>query len=300
MALPRAQTLILLVTALDLPECSAFGRQPQDDAKKIAVTVVESKSATVTQQYNCRINAHRHIQVRTPAEGHVAAIAVREGQAVKRGDLLFQVGPPVDKENPDAESRDRTVTIKAPFDGLVGRLPRQRGSFVLKGETLTTLSDNSVMWVYFNVPEQRYLEYMAGRGEHHQSPDLELILADHSKFPHAGKIGAIGAEFNSKTGDIPFRADFPNPNGLLRHGETGTLLISRVLKDAILIPQRATFEDHARRYAYVVDRNHVAHQREIVIQNETDDLFIVKKGVGVGDKIVLEGIRLVRDGDKVE
>ena len=78
------------------------------------------------------------------------------------------------------------------------------------------------------------------------------------------------------------------------------MLINRVLKDAIVIPQRATFEVLDKRYVYVVDKDHVAHRREIVIQDEAEDLFVVKKGVGVGDKIVLEGVRQVRDGDKVE
>ena len=86
---------------------------------------------------------------------------IKWGQAVKRNDLLFEIMPLVDKKKPDTENGDKVVSIKAPFDGLVGRLPRQRGSFVLKGETLTTLSDNSLMWVYFNVPEAQYLEYMA-------------------------------------------------------------------------------------------------------------------------------------------
>jgi membrane fusion protein (multidrug efflux system) len=300
MEVPRVRTLILLLIALDLPECNAFGRQARGDAEKVTVALVQSKPSTITQQYTCRINAHRHIEVRAPAEGRLATIPIKEGQAVERGDLLFRVGPPVDKEKPDAEDRGEAVSIEAPFGGLVGLLPRQQGSFVLKGETLTTLSDNSVMWVYFKVPEARYLEYMAGLGEDRRSPVLELILADRSKFPHAGKLGAIEAEFDAKTGDIAFRADFPNPDGLLRHGQTGTLLIKRVLKDAILIPQRATFEDRARRYVYVVDKDHVAHRREIVIQDETGDLFVVEKGVGVGDKIVLEGVGLVRDGDKVE
>src|SRR5262249_39549008 len=101
----------------------------------------------------------------------------------------------------------------------------------------------------------------------------------------------------TSTEDIGFRADFPNPDGLLRHGQTGRVLMNRVLEDAIVIPQRATFENLAKRYVYVVDKDHVAHQREIVIRNETEDLFVVKNGVGVGDKIVLEGVRLVRDGD---
>jgi membrane fusion protein (multidrug efflux system) len=190
--------------------------------------------------------------------------------------------------------------VKAPFDGLTDRLLRQEGSFVLKGDTLTTLSDNSVMWVYFNVPERHYLEYMAEQVQNQPSPDLKLILADRGRFPQAGKIGAILASIGNNTGGVTFRADFPNPNGLLRHGQSGTLVINRVLKDAIVIPQRATFENLDKRYVYIVDKDKVAHQREIVIQNELEDDFVIKEGVGVGDRIVVDGVRLVRDGDKVE
>ena len=115
-----------------------------------------------------------------------------------------------------------------------------------------------------------------------------------------GKIGAIEAKFNNETGNIPFRADFPNPDGLLRHGQTGNVLIHRTLNNAIVIPQRATFEILDKRYVYVVGEDHVVHQREIVIQHEMDDIFVIKKGLGVDDKIVFEGVRQVRDGDKVE
>ena len=192
------------------------------------------------------------------------------------------------------------ATVKAPFDGIVDRLHHQQGSLVQEGEILTTLSDNSVMWVYFNVPEARYLEYMADLNQHKEDLKIELMLANGNKFDQVGKIGAIEADFNNETGNIPFRADFPNPDRLLRHGQTGTVLISRVQNDAIVIPQRATFEVLAKRYVYVVDKDDVAHQREIVVQNELEDLFVIKKGVGVDDKIVLEGIRQVRDGEKVE
>ena len=87
---------------------------------------------------------------------------------------------------------------------------------------------------------------------------------------------------------------------LLRHGQRGTVLISRVLNDAVVIPQRATFELLDKRYVYVVDKEDVAHLREIAIQNELEDLFVIKRGVGVDDKIILEGIRQVHDGEKVE
>ncbi|MBV8384718.1 MAG: efflux RND transporter periplasmic adaptor subunit, partial [Planctomycetaceae bacterium] len=199
-----------------------------------------------------------------------------------------------------AEAKLNFAKIKAPFDGIVDRQREQLGSLVKEGDILTTLSDNSLMWVYFNVPEARYLEYMADLGKNKEIGQIELVLANGNKFQQFGKIGAIEAQFNNETGNIPFRADFPNPDGLLRHGQTGTVLIHRVLKDAIVIPQRATFEILDKRYAYVVGKDDVVHQREIVIQNEMDDIFVIKRGLGVDDRIVLEGIRQVRDGEKVE
>jgi len=190
--------------------------------------------------------------------------------------------------------------VVAPYDGIIDRLHHQHGSLVDEGEILTTLSDNSVMWVYFNMPEARYLEYMAALKDHKEELKIELKLANGEIFAQLGKINAIEADFNNETGNIPFRADFPNPDRILRHGQTGTILISRVQKGAVVIPQRATFEVLDKRYVYVVDEDDVAHQREIVVQNELEDLFIIKSGIDQNDKIVLEGIRQVRDGDKVE
>jgi membrane fusion protein (multidrug efflux system) len=296
----RVQPLILLLMSLSLSECNAYGQTPRDGADKVAVTTVQKRAVTLTQQYVCQIHSHRHIEVRTLAEGYVAAISIKEGQEVKRGDLLFQILPPAGKEKPDAKIEDKLVPIKAPFDGLVGRLLRQQGSLVLEGETLTTLSDNSVMWVYFKVPERQYLEYMAARKQREAEDRIELVLANGDKFDQPGKLGAIEAQFNKETGNIAFRADFPNPARLLRHGQTGTVLISQVQNDAIVIPQRATLEALDKRYVYVIDKDDVAHRREVVIRNEVEDEFVVRTGVGVGEKIVVEGVRLVRDGDKVK
>jgi membrane fusion protein (multidrug efflux system) len=192
------------------------------------------------------------------------------------------------------------TNVKAPFDGIVDRLELQLGSLIKEGEVLTTLSDNSVMWVYFNLPEARYLEYMSGPNRDSQSQRIELMLADGSKFKHPGKIGAIEANFNNETGNIPFRADFPNPEGLLRYGQTGSVLISRTLKNALVIPQRATFEILDRRYVYVVGKDDVVHQREITVQHELDDIYVIKKGLDANDRFVLEGVRQVREGQKPE
>jgi membrane fusion protein (multidrug efflux system) len=297
----RLQTLILLSMTLGLPGRDADGQKPPDEARRVTVAAVRSSNVTITQPYLCEIRARRHIEVRTLTVGRIAAIPVEEGQAVKRGDLLFQLDPPKDEASQDAKKYDKTFSsVKAPFDGRVGRLLRKPDSVVLEGDRLTTLSDQSVMWAYFRVPESRYLEYMVERREGKQSPEVDLTLPDGGKFPRAGKIGAIDAHFDKNTGTIAFRADFPNPDGVLRHGQSGTVRIKRVLKNAVVVPQRATFEKLDKRYVYVVDKDHVAHRREIVIQHEADDLFVVKQGVKVGDEIVLEGVRRVRDGDKVE
>ncbi|WP_345328358.1 efflux RND transporter periplasmic adaptor subunit [Novipirellula rosea] len=197
-----------------------------------------------------------------------------------------------------AQAELNFATIRAPFDGIVDKQHEQQGSLIEEGDVLTTLSDNSTMWAYFNVPEARYLQYEATPDK--DNVKVELVLADGNKFPHAGAIGAIEADFNNETGNIAFRGDFPNPQHLLRHGQTGTVLLSRVVPNAIVIPQRATFEILAKRYTFVVDDEGVAHQREIVVQSEQDDIYLIKQGLDVNEKIVLEGIRQVRDGEHVQ
>jgi len=161
------------------------------------------------------------------------------------------------------------------------------------------------MWVYFNVPEKNYLAYKADldaekSGDKQEHLHIELKLANHQIFPQKGKIATIEADFNNVTGNIAFRADFPNPDNLLRNGQTGTILIHRDLKNVIVIPQRSKFDILARPYVYVVDADNVVHQRDIVIETSLDDIFVIKEGLEEGDKIILEGIRQVREGDKIE
>ncbi len=159
--------------------------------------------------------------------------------------------------------------IKAPFDGIADRQVHQQGSLIEEGEDLTTLSDNNLMRVYFPVPESRYFELKAQLDDDVPGLDdddvllrIELKLANGHTFPHLGTIGAIEADFNNETGNTDFRADFANPEGLLRNGQTGTVLIHRKLKDAIVIPQRATYEILAKRYVYVIDKDGVVRQRD--------------------------------------
>jgi membrane fusion protein (multidrug efflux system) len=201
--------------------------------------------------------------------------------------------------------------VKAPFDGIIDRLQQQQGSLIKEGkegDILTVLSDNRVMWVYFNVPEARYLDDMARRGATRRGSQIELadtgielVLANGSKFKFdAGRFVTVEGQCDNETGNFKYRADFPNPEGLLRNGQTGNVLVHRKVTDAVVIPQRATFEILEKRYVYVVGEDHTVRQREIQIERELDDVFVIKSGVGRDDRIVLEGVRQVREGQAVE
>jgi membrane fusion protein (multidrug efflux system) len=263
---------------------------------KIVVTSPKVEDVIITLPFVCQIRAQRRIEVRALQNGNLNEIAVKEGQSVKKGDLMFKIVPTLDKPMPDAD----WTNVTAPFDGIVGRLHVQQGSLIKEGDILSTLSDNSVMWAYFNVPEKNYLEYQVNRKQHEKEDKIELVLASGTTFPQTGLIGAIEAEFNNENGNLKFRADFPNLDGLLRHGQTGTIKIRRPLKNALVIPQRATFEILDKRYVWVVGEDDVAHQTLITIKHELDDVFVIDSGLNVRDRIVLEGVRQVHDGEKAE
>ncbi|TVZ08014.1 membrane fusion protein (multidrug efflux system) [Cellulophaga sp. RHA_52] len=188
--------------------------------------------------------------------------------------------------------------IRAPFDGIVDHLEAREGSLLDEGEKLTTLSDNSKMWVYFNVPEAEYLDYITNTGKA-RAKQVELVMANNKMFNQTGIVETIEGEFNNQTGNIAFRATFPNPDKILRHGETGSVLMSVPYDDALLIPQKATFEILDKTYVYVIDANSEVKQREIEIEATLPNLFIVSKGLSTKDKILLEGLRMVKNNEKI-
>ncbi|SHK67454.1 efflux RND transporter periplasmic adaptor subunit [Hymenobacter psychrotolerans] len=190
------------------------------------------------------------------------------------------------------------TTIRAPFSGMMDHFQARLGSLVDEGDLLTTLSDNSKMWVYFNVPEAEYLAYTT-RARTKDETRVTLRMANNEVFNHPGVVQTIEADFNNETGNIAFRATFPNPEGLLRNGETGSVLMTVPLKNALIIPQKVTFEVLEKKFVYVVDAKNRVHQKEVTIGAEIPDLYIVTGGLKAGDKLLLEGIRKVKDGDKI-
>jgi membrane fusion protein (multidrug efflux system) len=188
--------------------------------------------------------------------------------------------------------------IHAPFDGIIDRFQVREGSLIEEGDLLTTLSNNSRMWVYYNVPEAKYLDYQLSVRKD-SNVAVKLLMANNTIFPTEGKIETIEADFNNETGIISFRAGFDNPQGLLRHGETGSILMSVPLKDALIIPQKATFEVLDKHFVFVVDKENIVHAREITVAAELPHLFAVSSGITEDDTILLDGLRLVKENDKI-
>lgn len=189
--------------------------------------------------------------------------------------------------------------IKAPFSGVINRLPKKNGSLIDEGELLTSLSDNSQMFAYFNVSEPEYLNYQSHVKDNGKQ-QLNLRLADNSILPYAGLVETIEGEFNNETGNIAFRAKFPNPDKLLKHGETGKVLMTIPLKGALLIPQKATYEIQDKKYVFVIDKDNIVQSRNITILHELPDLYVISSGLSPDDKILLEGVQKVKEDEKIK
>jgi membrane fusion protein (multidrug efflux system) len=186
--------------------------------------------------------------------------------------------------------------VDAPFSGMMDHLEVRKGSMVDEGELLTTLADISKMWVYFNVPEAEYLGYKLNGMT---SEVVKLKLANGMVFDQVGKIEAIEADFDNTTGNIEFRATFPNPKQILRHGQTGNILMDLPYPNALLVPQKATFEVLDKTFVYVVDAENKLEQREIAIAAELPHVFIVSDGLQDSDKVLIDGLRRVQNGQEI-
>jgi membrane fusion protein (multidrug efflux system) len=193
-----------------------------------------------------------------------------------------------------ASSHKSLTEIRAPFTGIMGRFNVRLGSLVSEGELLTTLSDNSTVWVYFNVSEAEYLEYKKS-GQEKGTP-VTLQMANGEIFDQPGTVETIEADFNNGTGNLAFRATFKNPKNLLRHGETGKILMTRQVPHALIIPQKATFDVLDKKFVYVIDEKGVVHSKGITVSAELPHLFVVDKGIDEKDKILADGLRKVHDG----
>lgn len=188
--------------------------------------------------------------------------------------------------------------VKAPFSGIINRIPNKAGSLVDDGTLLTTISNNKEVFAYFNVSEKEYLDFekqkqVRGKGT------VRLLLANNEAHNYTGTIETVESEIDKSTGSLAFRARFPNPNQLLKHGSSGKILLNTPLKNAILVPQKATFEIQEKTNVYVVDNNNTVHLKSFEPRLRMGDWYVVETGLTPTDKILFEGIQTVKEGDKI-
>lgn len=251
----------------------------------IDVAAAELKAAEV-EQANTRLLLDKKISSQTEYElatAKVAALTAKLEEArAHEGQALINLS---------------YGQVRAPFDGVVNRIPRKVGAMVDEDELLTTLTDTHEVFVYFRLSEQEYLDTTSATGT--TPKQVTFKLANGQPWNEPGTVDAVETEFDEETGNIAFRARFQNPNGLLKHGSTGKVVVRTELGRTMVVPQAATFEIQELLYVYVVDLEGKPHATRITTRARLDDAFVVESGLAEGDRIVLDGVHKVKEGERI-
>lgn len=197
------------------------------------------------------------------------------------------------------------TVVKAPANGVVGTIPFRVGALVGPSmpQPLTTVSDNSQMYVYFSMNENALLNLTRNHGSMEAAlqalPKPLLELSDGSIYSEEGVIESISGVIDSSTGSISLRAVFPNPGRLLHSGGTGNVLLKHLNKDCIIIPCIATYELQDKVFVYtVVDGK--ATSKMVEVTKYDGQNYIVKSGLEAGEIILTEGVAMMREGTPVQ
>lgn len=331
-----------------------------------AVMKVTTSDKTLSTSYSATIRGRQDIDIYPQVSGFITKLCVEEGQAVRRGQVLFVIdqvpykaalqtaianveaaeaalataklvydskkelhaGNVVSEfdlrtaENSwlsakaqlsqakaqelNARNNLSYTEVKSPSNGVVGTLPYRVGALVSASlpKPLTTVSDNSDMYVYFSMTENQLLALTRQFGSKaealQQMPEVELQLNDKSVYSEKGKIESISGVVDTNTGTVSFRAVFPNEKGLLYSGTSGNVIVPVVKTACLVIPQAATFELQDKRYVYkLVDGKAVSAPVSVTRVNGGKE-FIVEEGLNEGDVIVAEGVGLLREGTPIK
>ena len=342
-----------------------MGQTPQ-----VATMVFETSNASNQKEYPAKIEGKTDIAIRPQVSGFITKVHVDEGQAVKKGQVLFtldqvQFQAAVEQAQAAVNSAQTAVntaqmtaetkrqlfekniisaydnqlaqnnlataraalaqaqaalttakknlsytTVVAPSDGVVGTIPNREGSLASPSsmEPLTTISDNSQIYAYFSLTEKDLLD-MTDNGTRslaaaiNEMPAVNLQLANGSIYPLPGKVATVSGVINTSTGAASVRALFDNPSGMLRSGNTGSIVVPVESENVIVIPQKATFEVQDKKFVYVVGEGNKLSSVAITVLPQNDGKnYVVTEGLKPGDQIVIEGVgtSAVREGAEIK
>lgn len=200
------------------------------------------------------------------------------------------------------------TTITSPVDGVAGSIPYKLGSLVSSTTTLplTMVSNISKVYAYFSMNEKQLLEFSRQyKGSTldvklRQMPPVSLILSDGTDYPEKGKVETISGQINAETGSAMFRAAFPNPVGLIRSGGSATVAIPVNVNNALLVPQKSTYELQGKRFVYLVNGDKVKSTEIKIMPAVAGQFFVVTDGLKAGDNLVLEAAAPIADGTAIK
>lgn len=357
---------LTLCLSLAATSCSEKKQEQAVDGTTFKTMTVARADKALSTSYSASIKGKQDIDIYPQVSGKIEKLCVREGDKVKRGQLLFVIdqvpyraalanAQAAEKaaeaalasarltytsnkelyaqkvvsaytletsENAyrsaeaqlqqtkaqvvDARNNLSYTEVRSPANGVVGVLPYRVGTLVSASmpKPLTTVSDNSQMYVYFSMTEKQLLSFVRQYGSKDAAirnmPEVSLELGDQTLYSHKGRVESISGVINAETGAVTLRAEFDNPERLLNSGGSGNVIIPSTKKDCIVIPQSATVQQQDRRIVYKVVGGKAVAQL-IKVENVDDGKsFIVTEGLKAGDVIVKEGAGMVKEGDKVK
>ncbi len=196
--------------------------------------------------------------------------------------------------------------VTSPTDGVVGDLPYKVGALVSASSVspLTTVSNISTMQVYFSMTEKELLEMTKNVGGLNAAiedyPAVQLQLADGSIYDYEGHVAAVSGVIDQSTGTVSIRADFSNPEHVLRSGASGSIVVPYVASSAVIIPQNAVAQVQDKYFVYVVGKDNTVKYTPVTVHADNDGKnYIITSGLNVGDRFVIQGITSLTDGQKI-
>lgn len=362
---------ILLFVALAAMLVSCGGKKssgkPNFGDNEYAVRTIGAQSAELQTTYPATIKGMQDVEIRPKVSGFITKLCVKEGQAVKAGQLLFvidnvtyaaavrQAKAAVNsakaqlntarltynnneklfknnvigsyelqsaKNNMEAaaaalaQAEASYVSAKenlsycyvtSPASGVIGDLPYRVGALVSASsqQPLTTVSNISTMQVYFSMTEKELLDMTKTAGGLHAAikdyPAVKLQLADGTIYDHPGRVATVSGVIDATTGSVSMRADFPNPQHLLKSGGSGSIVVPHVSSSAIVIPQDAVAQVQDKHFVYIVGKDNKVKYSAVTVDPQDDGKnFIITSGLKVGDRIVVNGISSLTDGAEIK
>lgn len=362
---------ILLFAALAAMLVSCGGKKssgkPNFGDNEYAVRTIGAQSAELQTTYPATIRGMQDVEIRPKVSGFITKLCVKEGQAVKAGQLLFvidnvtyaaavrQAKAAVNSAKAQLNTARLTYNnneklfknnvigsyelqssknnmaaaaaalaqaeasyvsakenlsycyVTSPASGVIGDLPYRVGALVSASsqQPLTTVSNISTMQVYFSMTEKELLDMTKTAGGLHTAikdyPAVKLQLADGTIYDHPGRVATVSGVIDATTGSVSMRADFPNPQHLLKSGGSGSIVVPHVSSSAIVIPQYAVAQVQDKHFVYIVGKDNKVKYSAVTVDPQDDGKnFIITSGLKVGDRIVVNGISSLTDGAEIK